>query len=66
MEPKEKDYPILDAIGNQSITTQRELADHVGISLGQVNYVLKSFLEKGLIKITNFTKSKKKSAMSID
>jgi len=36
------------------------LADHAGISLGQVNYILKSLLEKGLVKITNFTKSPSK------
>ena len=60
MKPTEKDFPILNALGSQAITTQRELADHAGISLGQVNYVLKSFLERGLVKITNFTKSPKK------
>ena len=60
MEPQEKDFPILDALSRQSITTQRELADHAGISLGQVNYVLKSLLEKGLVKITNFTKKPSK------
>ncbi len=60
MEPQEKDFPILDALSRQSITTQRELADHAGISLGQVNYVLKSLLEKGLVKISNFTKSPSK------
>ena len=60
MEPQEKDFPILDALSRQSITTQRELADHADISLGQVNYTLKSLLEKGLVKITNFTKSPSK------
>lgn len=60
MEPSEKDFPILDALGRETISTQRDLADHAGISLGQVNYVLKSFLERGLVKITNFTKSPRK------
>jgi len=60
MEPQDKDFPILDALSRQSISTQRELADHAGISLGQVNYILKSLLEKGLVKISNFTKSPKK------
>lgn len=60
MEPLEKDFPILDALGRETISTQRDLADHAGISLGQVNYVLKSFLERGLVKITDFTKSSKK------
>ena len=50
MEPQEKDFPILDVLSRQSITTQRELADHAGISLGQVNYTLKSLLEKGLVR----------------
>jgi EPS-associated MarR family transcriptional regulator len=47
-------------LDSRAITTQRELADHAGISLGQVNYVLKSFLERGLVKITNFAKTRKK------
>ncbi|MCF8131446.1 MAG: MarR family EPS-associated transcriptional regulator [Deltaproteobacteria bacterium] len=60
MEPSQKDFPILDALGRKTISTQRDLADHAGISLGQVNYVLKSFLERGLVKITNFTNSPKR------
>jgi EPS-associated MarR family transcriptional regulator len=60
MKLTEKDFPVLDALGREVITTQRELADHAGISLGQVNYVIKSLLERGLVKIGNFTKSPKK------
>jgi EPS-associated MarR family transcriptional regulator len=33
------------------------LADHSGISLGQVNYILKSLLKKGLVKVDNFRKN---------
>jgi EPS-associated MarR family transcriptional regulator len=46
--------------GKLQFNTQRDLANLAGISLGQANYVLKSLLEKGLVKITNFTKSTKK------
>ena len=60
MDPSEKDFPILDALGREVFTTQRELADHAGISLGQVNYVLKRLLERGLVKISNFKKSPSK------
>jgi EPS-associated MarR family transcriptional regulator len=60
MNLTEKDFPILDALGREVITTQRELADHAGISLGQVNYVIKNLLERGFVKIGNFTKSPKK------
>ena len=60
MELSEKDYNILDALDSQQITTQRELAQHAGVSLGQVNYVLKSLLEKGLVKIGNFRRNPRK------
>ncbi len=57
MKFSEKDFQILDALDRQEISTQRELAEHAGISLGQVNYVLRSLLEKGLVKIGNFRKN---------
>ncbi len=60
MEHSEKDFQVLDALDSQEITTQRQLAEHSGISLGQVNYVLKSLLEQGLVKIGNFRKSPRK------
>lgn len=34
--------------------TQRELAEEVGVSLGAVNYCLKAFVERGLVKVQNF------------
>ena len=60
MELSEKDFQILDALDSREITTQRELAEQAGVSLGQVNYVLKSFLKKGLVKIGNFRKNPRK------
>ena len=57
MSLSEKDFHVLEALDSQEITTQRQLATHAGLSLGQVNYVLKSLLEKGLVKIGNFRKS---------
>jgi len=60
MELSEKDFHILDALDSQQITTQRELAAHAGVSLGQVNYVLKSLLERGFVKIGNFRRSSQK------
>jgi EPS-associated MarR family transcriptional regulator len=40
--------------------TQRELAQKLGISLGGVNYCIKALIQKGLIKMRNFTNSKNK------
>ena len=62
MKLSEKAFQVLDALDKHEISTQRQLADHSGISLGQVNYILKSLLEKGLVKIGNFRKSPRKIA----
>lgn len=40
--------------------TQRELAKKVDISVGALNYCLKALMEKGLVKMKNFTNSKNK------
>ena len=41
-------------------STQRELAEELGFSLGKLNYCLKALKLKGLIKINNFRKSPNK------
>ena len=53
----ERDFHLLDALDSGDITSQRQLAEHSGMSLGKVNFVLKSFLKKGLVKIGNFRKN---------
>jgi EPS-associated MarR family transcriptional regulator len=60
MRHTEKTFQILDALDREEISTQRQLADNSGISLGQVNYILKSLLDKGLVKISNFRHSQHK------
>jgi len=42
--------------------TQRELAQHLGISLGKANYCLKALIDKGWVKANNFKNSKNKAA----
>jgi EPS-associated MarR family transcriptional regulator len=36
--------------------TQRELSQEMQVSLGKVNYCMKKLIEKGLIKLTNFSR----------
>ena len=60
MKDSEKGFKILDALDRQEISTQRQLSEHTGISLGHINYVLKNFLKKGLVKIGNFRKNPRK------
>jgi len=60
MNFSQKDFQVLNTLSSQDISTQRQLAELSGISLGQINYALKSLMEKGLVKIGNFRKSRHK------
>ena len=42
--------------------SQRELAEHLGVSVGKTNYCLKALLERGFIKARNFKNSANKRA----
>ena len=54
MASPNKQFQILNAIDSQEITSQRQISEVTGISLGQVNYVLKKLFVKGLVKLKNF------------
>jgi EPS-associated MarR family transcriptional regulator len=40
--------------------TQRELADKLGMSVGGLSYCLNALIDKGFLKMANFSKSKNK------
>ncbi len=40
--------------------SQRDLAKAVGVSVGRMNYVLNALVDKGLVKLGNFTAAKDK------
>lgn len=40
--------------------TQRELAEILGVSVGALNYCLKALIERGWVKMQNFSSSKNK------
>jgi EPS-associated MarR family transcriptional regulator len=40
--------------------TQRELAEKLGLSVGGLNYCLNALIDKGLVKMQNFSRSKNK------
>ena len=47
-------FNVLRKIQEKPKTTQRQLANELGFSLGKLNYCLKALKVKGLIKIKNF------------
>ena len=51
---------LLRKIKNKPKSTQRELAEELGFSLGKLNYCLKALKSKGLIKINNFKRNPQK------
>ena len=55
-------FRVLHLLEEQPTLTQRELAEKLGISLGGVNYCLKSLIHVGHIKAGNFKKNPDKSA----
>ena len=44
--------------------TQRELSQETSVSLGKVNYCMKKLVEKGWVKLTNFSASSNKAGYS--
>ena len=40
--------------------TQRELSREMGVSLGKVNYCINKLVEKGLVKLSNFSRNPNK------
>ena len=56
----EDQLDLLHYIQNKSFSSQREIAQKTGISIGKVNYCLKAFIDIGFIKVHNFNKSSQK------
>lgn len=63
MSPTQRDmvrFRVLQAIQANPEASQRDLAKDLGVSLGSINYCLKALIERGLVKVENFTKSDNK------
>ena len=60
MKDNQDHFELLRKIEKKPNSTQRELAEELGFSLGKLNYCLKALKRKGLIKINNFKKNPNK------
>ena len=60
MNDDQDHFNVLRSIKNKPDSSQRELADDLGFSLGKLNYCLKALKNKGLVKIENFNKNPNK------
>ena len=60
MKNDQDHFDVLRKIQMNPESSQRELAQKLGFSLGKLNYCLKALKSKGLVKIENFKKNPKK------
>ena len=60
MNDNQDHFNVLRKIKSKPKSTQRELAEELGFSLGKLNYCLKALKTKGLIKMKNFKKNPNK------
>ena len=51
---------ILRRLADTPDASQRDLARETGVSLGRLNYVLRALVDKGWVKVGNFTRSQHK------
>jgi len=51
---------VLRAVESRPGLTQRELAKELGVSLGKAHYCMKALIDKGLVKMGNFSHNQKK------
>jgi EPS-associated MarR family transcriptional regulator len=58
----ENRYKLLKLLNENPEMNQREIASALGLSLGKVNFCLKALVEKGLLKVGNFSRSSNKKA----
>ena len=64
MKNKDIRLDLLRMIEENPKYTQRELSKETSVSLGKVNYCMKKLVEKGWIKLSNFSSNPNKAGYS--
>jgi len=60
MTKQELEFRALKILEQQPELTQRQLSEALGVSLGKTNYLLKSLINVGWVKLDNFQRSDNK------
>ena len=58
----ENRYKLLKLLHENPDMNQRQIASALGLSLGKANFCLKALVEKGWVKVGNFSRSPNKKA----
>ena len=54
-------FRVMHILQDNPDITQRELATRLGVSVGSLNYCLRRLIEKGWVKVQNFSESENKT-----
>ena len=57
---EDTNFRVMQLLHDNPRLSQREMAKALGISFGGINYCLKALIDKGLIKIHNFSQNNNK------
>ena len=60
MVNQDLEYRALKILEQQPDLTQRQLSEALGVSLGKTNYLVKSLIDVGWVKLDNFQRSNSK------
>ena len=59
-QQEDTDFRVMRILYDNPDITQRKLAEKLGLSVSGLNYCLKALIDKGWVKIQNFSNNKKK------
>jgi EPS-associated MarR family transcriptional regulator len=59
---EEDRYKLLKLLHENPDMNQRQIASALGVSIGKVNFCLKALVERGWVKVGNFSRSPNKKA----
>ena len=57
---KDTHYRLMQLLQDNPTMSQRDMARALGISFGGVNYCLNALMDKGLVKVNNFSQNQNK------
>ena len=59
-QQEDTNFRVMRILHDSPYITQRELAEKLGVSVSGLNYCLKALIDKGWVKIQNFSKNNNK------
>lgn len=59
-EIKNQEYALLNEIANDSMVTQANLSDRLGIAVGSVNWYIKRLIHRGWVKVSHLDRTRLK------